>query len=92
MKVSMKMAANVDCKLVFMNRQFVIPASKTEGNYVFEHVPEGEKVWIVAIRFLDGKPFLSMQETTTGNKTYPVDFKLLTLDELKNELRMLDRQ
>ncbi len=92
MKVSMKIAANVDCKLVFINRQFVIPASKTEGNYVFEHVPEGEKVWIVAIRFLDGKPFLSMQETTTGNKTYPVDFKLLTLDELKKELRMLDRQ
>lgn len=91
MKIKLKFEPNIDCKLVFVNRRFVIPADKTGAKYVFKNLPRGEKVWIIALKFDEGKPYLSMQETTIENKTYPIDFKLLTLTELKEELKKLDR-
>jgi len=91
MKINLKFARNIDCKLVFIDRQFVIAANNMEGKYTFEDLPKGEKVCIVALKLDEGKPSLSIQETTTGNKTYNIDFKVMTLEELKKELGKLDR-
>lgn len=90
MKVNLKVAKNIDCKLVFKERRFVIPATKEDKKYEFENIPKGEAVWIIAIKYDEGKPYLFMQETTVDNKTVDIDFKSLTLDELKEKLKVLD--
>jgi hypothetical protein len=90
MKVNLKAATNIDCKLVFKERRFVIPATKEHRKYEFENIPKGEPVWIIAIKYEEGKPYLFMQETTVDSKTIDVDFKSLTLDELKEALKVLD--
>ncbi len=90
LKVNLKAANNIDCKIVFKNRKFVIPASKESKKYEFDKIPKGEEIWIIAIKYDDGKPYLSMQETTVEDKIVDVDFKLLTLEELKEKLKVLD--
>ncbi|MES2588029.1 MAG: OmpA family protein [Bacteroidota bacterium] len=90
MKIDLKVAKNIDCKIVFKNRRFVIPATKEENKYEFEKIPKGETVWIIAMKYDEGKPYLFMQETTVENKTIEVEFKSLTLDELKEKLKVLD--
>ncbi len=90
LKINLKVAQNIDCKLVFKNRRFVIPATKEEIKYEFEGIPKGEEVWLIALKYEDGKPFLSMQEITTETKTVDVSFKSLTLEELKAQLQVLN--
>lgn len=90
MKINLKAAKNIDCKLVFKDRRFVLPATKEENKYEFEKIPKGEKVWIIAIKYDEGKPYLFMQESTVENKTVDIDFKSLTLEELKEKLKALD--
>jgi hypothetical protein len=91
MKINLKVAKNIDCKLVFKNRRFVIPATKEENKYEFEKIPKGETIWIIAIKYDEGKPYLFMEETTVDSKTVDIDFKSLTLDELKEKLKVLDQ-
>ncbi len=90
MKIDLKIAKNVDCKIVFVDRQFVIPAEKTKGKYIFENLPKGERVWIVALKYHKNKAYLSLQQTTIDNITYTVDLKELTLEELKTALSKIN--
>ena len=88
--VNLEPAKNVACKLVFRARRVVMPATKADGKYVFAGVPTGERATIVAIKYEDGKPYLATKEITISSESVDVDFRLLTLDELKSELRKLD--
>lgn len=90
MKINLKVAKNIDCKLVFKERRFVIPATKLGKLYEFASIPKGEKVWIIAIKYEEGKPYLFMQESTVESKTVDVHFESLTLDQLKEKLKVLD--
>jgi hypothetical protein len=53
-------------------------------------MPKGEQVWIISLKYLDGKPYLSMQDATVEQTSYNVDFKVYTLEELKEKLKILD--
>lgn len=90
LNIKLKVAKNIDCKIVFKERRVVIPAKSENKKYDFGELPKGEKVWIIAIKYEDGKPLLFMQETLIENQTIEVDFKSLTLDELKEKLKVLD--
>lgn len=90
LKVDLKFAKNVDCKIVFIDRRIVIPSKATEGNYVFEGLPKGEKIYIVALKYDNGKPYLSMEQTTIDNRIHNVNFKFYTIEELKKELGKLN--
>lgn len=90
MTINLKPQRNTDCKLVFKERRFVIPAETTKTKYTFENMPKGEQVWIISLKYLDGKPYLSMQDATVEQTSYNVDFKVYTLEELKEKLKILD--
>ncbi|HWY36610.1 MAG TPA: hypothetical protein VNX68_18345 [Nitrosopumilaceae archaeon] len=90
MHVDLKPDKNIDCKLVFKNRRFVIPPTRMENNYSFEKIPRGESIWVIALKYEKGKPYLYLEETTTDGKTVDVIFKLLTLEELKEKLKVMD--
>ncbi len=92
-RVKLKAARNVDCKIVFKkNRSILPPSDATEGHdFAFNSIPKGEAVWIIALKYEDGKPFLSMVDTTIDNNIIDFVFKELTLDELREQLRILDQ-
>ncbi|MES2617939.1 MAG: OmpA family protein [Bacteroidota bacterium] len=91
LKVDLKAESNTDCKLVFKNRRIILPASREGNQYVFKNVPRGDTAWVVAIKYEEGKPFVYIQSTSISNKTLPVEFRSLTLAELKEELKLLNQ-
>ncbi len=91
LKVNLKTDVNVDCKLVFKNKGFIIPGYQENNQFVFDKIPKGDTAWIVALKYLEGKPYLSLQQITIGNQTVNVDFQSLTLAELKEELKLLNQ-
>ena len=91
LKVDLIPSETVDCKLVFKSRQFVLPAKIIQRtNFYFDGVPEGELAWIVAIRYDNGKPMLGLKEITVQKNTFKIDLKEMSLDELKEALKVLD--
>jgi hypothetical protein len=90
LKVAIRPELNIDCKLIFRNRRFVLPATHVGSMFQFAGVPRGEKAVIVAIKYEDQRPFLAMQEVTVDDKTFDVKFRELTLDQLKEALKLLD--
>ena len=54
-------------------------------------MPRGDPAMIVAVKYENGSPFLSIEEIRIERKTYTVEFKELSLDELKVQLRRLDQ-
>ena len=90
MTVNLKAYQNTDCKLVFRDRRFVIPAETVAGIYQFKNMPKGERVWIVTLMYNNGQPYLSMEETTIDDGVHSVNLESLTLEELKEKLKLLD--
>jgi hypothetical protein len=90
MTVNLKTYKNTDCKLVFRDRRFVIPAESEAGIYMFKDMPKGERVWIVALMYNNGQPYLSLEETTIDDGIHSVKLESLTLKELQEKLKLLD--
>ena len=87
MTVNLKAYQNTDCKLVFRDRRFVIPAETVAGIYQFKDMPKGERVWIVTLMYNNGQPYLSMEETVIDDGVHSVNLESLTLEELKEKLK-----
>ena len=77
-------------KAIKRHQRVIIPAEKNKDSYVLSGIPNNEEAWIVAIKYEDGKPFLSMEEVKLENKKYNVNFKEVSLEELKQKLKALD--
>ncbi|MBS1661897.1 MAG: OmpA family protein [Bacteroidetes bacterium] len=90
-KVRLKADRNVACKLVFTGRSLVMPPTRKGDWFEFQRVPRGEKAIAVAIKYEDGQPFLAMKEIVVGEEVVDLQWKSLSLEELKQELRRLDR-
>lgn len=80
----------VDCKLVFKNQSYVLPAKLAVDHFYFDEIPKNEKAWIVAIKYQNGQPMLAMKEIVVKKKSFDLEFKSLTLEELKEQLKILD--
>ena len=90
MSVNLRPEKNVACKLVFSGKRILMPATMEDTRYTFRGVPKGENATLVAIKYEDGKPYLATKEITISNKSFDLDFRVLTLDELKAELNKMD--
>ncbi|MBI1182731.1 OmpA family protein [bacterium] len=90
--VDLQPGKNTDCKLVFTQRQFVLPGKPASNSYYFQKVPRGEKAWIVGIKYENGTPLLALQQVNIGHETYALTFKKRSIEQLKADLRVLDFQ
>jgi hypothetical protein len=90
MKINLEVSDAIDCKLIFKNRRIILSADRESSHFKFKKIPRGEDVWIVAIKYVNGQPYLFMEETTVGSKDIDVEFKPLTIEELKLKLKELD--
>ena len=92
LNVNLKPSSNVDCKLVFKNRNAILAAQNEEGSYIFKGIPKNENATIVAIKYEDGKAFLAVKSIVIGEEKYiDLVFTEYSLEELKIQLRILDK-
>lgn len=82
----------VDCKLVFKDRAFVLPGKIGDGFFYFEGVPKGEKAWIVALKYENATPYLALMPIEVAKKSFSPSFEEKSLEELKVALEILDFQ
>jgi hypothetical protein len=95
MKLDQKVGNNIVCKLVFKLENSVVASDidkvgKEGDRYIFKDVPRNTPVWIVAIKNENGKPFLSIEESTVQAKTYHVQWQEMTIETLRERLKTLD--
>ena len=91
LKVSEMPTKEIDIKLVFVDREFVLPGKILDKeNFYFTDIPKNEKAWIVGVKYINGKPLLALKNITTKEKDFDLDFKVMSLQELKEALKVID--
>lgn len=89
-QVNLSPSPEVDCKLVFKEREFVIPGKIGDGYFYFEGMPKGEEAWVVAIKYENETPYLALIPIKVANKSFTPTFREKSLEELKADLKVLD--
>ena len=83
---------NSDLKVVFHRFKSIMDGFPENNLYAFQNIPSGEKITIVAIKYINDKPFLAIKETQTSSQTEKdLAFLPVTMETLKTEIKKLDR-
>ncbi len=89
--VNVKPQTNIDIRLVFKKRNILAYGSSHNNQYRFESMPKGERAYLVALKYDGDSPLVSIEEIKVEKgATYNVNFKKLSLDELKQELKKIN--
>ena len=83
--------ANVEddekCFMVFKDIKSILRPSGKK-NKVFDKIPKGEAVTLIALKFINNKAYLARHEVTTGSvRKMELDYKETTLTKLKNIIK-----
>ncbi len=77
--------------MVFKSMNSVLPSWKSGEEFDFRMVPKNEDIVLIAIKKDEGKLFLDIVQTKTEvNPIIEFNFKEITLESLKNELKKLN--
>ncbi|WNH13889.1 energy transducer TonB [Thalassobellus suaedae] len=91
-KFKIKNSEGAIINMVFKEINSVLPSSKYGEVYDFKEVPNDEDVILVAIKKNKGKLYLDFLETKTQeNPNLEFNFKEVTIQELKNKLKALNK-
>ncbi|MFD1605854.1 energy transducer TonB [Flavobacterium artemisiae] len=78
--------------IVFHQMKSIISINTNSKNAVFKTIPKGKKITIVAIKYIDNKPFIGIKETTTSAiAENNLAFQPITLQGIKSEMEKLNR-
>jgi hypothetical protein len=89
-KIKLKPAKFLDCKLIYPERKFVLPAGVQADYFYFENIPKEEKAWLVSLKYENGIPFLGIKLIDVNQEWYEVEFISYSLEQLKEKLKILD--
>jgi hypothetical protein len=82
---------NIAAKLVFKKRRIALPFNDMGIRYGIMTVPKGEEAWVVALKYYQQQPYLSMQLITIGDKQrIKFNFKQVSIDQMERELQAID--
>ncbi|HEY8969859.1 MAG TPA: hypothetical protein VIM64_12220 [Puia sp.] len=90
-KLNLSAQKNVSCKLVCRDRRAIIPAVRVGGKLEIWSAPNGERAVIVGIKYENGQPFLAMKEIIVREDLFDLDWKSVSVDEVKQALKKLDQ-
>jgi hypothetical protein len=90
-KLNLSAQKNVSCKLVCRDRRAIIPAVRVAGKLEIRGAPNGERAVIVGIKYENGQPFLAMKEIIVREDLFDLDWKSVSVDEVKQALKKLDQ-
>lgn len=83
---------SAEVNMVFKSIYAVIPSRKVNGEFYFKNVPNGEDIILIAIKKDNGKLYFDILETKTEPKpNLEFNFKEVTVNELKTQLKKLDK-
>ena len=90
-KFKIKDSEGLNVKLIFKSMSSILPGSKRNGNYEFGWVPKDEDVVLIGIKWEENKIYLGKKETNIKVVSeLELDFKEVTVQELKTELQKLN--
>lgn len=90
-KLNVPAQKNISCKLVCRERRTIIPAVRVGGKLEIRGAPNGEKAVIVGIRYENGQPLLALKEIIVNEVSFDLDWKSVSVEELKEALKKLDQ-
>lgn len=78
--------------VVFHRFKSVLNGYPSSDGFSFPNTPSGEQITLVAIKYIDEKPYLAIKETQTSSLTEKeFTFQPVTMELLKSEMKKLDR-
>lgn len=81
-----------DVKIVFKNSKTVVPCFEKGKSSNFKEINANAEVWVVGLRFTTKQEiYLSLQEVNTSKKRIFLDFKQVSIEELKTVLQRLNK-
>lgn len=84
------LSKNVDVKLVFKKRNIILSPTNIDDFFHFDMIPEGETATILAIKMVNHKPQIFVQDITIEKETFNANFKTVTVDQMKKVLNQLN--
>jgi len=90
MKVNVKANSNTTCMAVFRRIKSVMNAYPNEV-YVFNSIPKNLSIWLVVLKYSNNQPYLFLEKTMVQDSIDNINFRPLSVEELKNELKQLDQ-
>jgi hypothetical protein len=89
--VGVKKRANLDAKIIFKDRMAAMNVNSQTDDIAFVQVPKGRKAWIVLMDFKQNSPRLALQEIETGKPVPPLEFRAMSVAQIRNELGRLNQ-
>jgi hypothetical protein len=81
-----------DVKIVFKDLRTVVPCFEKSSVYLFKEVYDNQPVWVIGLKFtIDKLIYLGMFESNTADKKSKLDFKKVTIDELRDVLKIINK-
>jgi TonB family protein len=74
---------NTNVKIIFHRFKSLISGNNKNLYSKFGKMPTGERVTVFAIKYVDKKPLVCLQEITTSKKEIVLEFEELTIERLK---------
>ncbi len=84
--------SDTSVNLIFHSIKSFMSQSTISNSVLFNNIPDGEKITIIAIKFIKDTPYLAVQDDYTSSKLEKrLVFQPVTLESLKSEMKKLDR-
>jgi len=82
---------STDCKLIFEKVKGIMPSNILNEKFAFTGVPQGQSIWVVGLKYVDGQAYISMVKSTVKEDAPPFKFEAVSLSELRERMKMIDR-
>lgn len=90
--VNIGTSKHVDIKIVFNNINSILTGSTRNNKYIFNNVPTGHTVTLVALKYENDQYYLAIKKTKISGYEEPsLDFEPVTMAKLKTEMEKLNR-
>lgn len=84
LNIPLRPANHVDVKMVFKNRNSILPPNTyRRGNFFYKDIPKGEPVNIIATKYVNGKSYIATQDYIIGEKLGELQFEEVSLEGIK---------
>ena len=80
----------VNVKLIFKSVKGIMAGYHDRGIYRFNKIPLGEKATVLAIKFIDNKPFVCLQDVEVSQSIIDLKFEVLTKEKLAEYVKRID--
>jgi hypothetical protein len=90
MVVDLDRDQTTDCTIIFKDQKSVLASDGENKKFGFDKILPGLAVWVLSLRYVNNRIYLSLKNTKTSESEGDLHFKEVSVSELKKELQKLD--